>query len=192
MKSIYSLLIVILITSATVAQQKKDTLSLEQQFDKIYRTSTSYQEYKVISKSKYSTLKISVIDSLKTLQRELKSKHQLILSQNDSIQNLQKKMTELDADLKQTNIEKDSISLFGILISKTTYNIILWSSVIILLLSLCYFVFKFKNSHLITSEAKENLKEAEDELAAYKKKSLEREQKLRRELQDEINKQRGA
>jgi hypothetical protein len=39
---------------------------------------------------------------------------------------------------------------------------------------------------------KKNVLEAENELANNMKKSLEREQKLRRQLQDEINKQRGV
>ncbi|MFY0630771.1 MAG: hypothetical protein JXR05_10350 [Flavobacteriaceae bacterium] len=192
MKSIYSVLIVLLISSAAFSQQKKDTLTLEQQFDKIYRTSSSYQEYKVVGKTRYRSLQKGVLDSLKALRSDLVSKKQIIASKSDSIENLQKKVTTLDTNLKQTNTEKDSISLFGILISKSTYNIVLWSIIVILILALSYFVFKFKNSHVVTSEAKSNLKDAEDELATYKKKSLEREQKLRRQLQDEINKQRGV
>lgn len=192
MKSIYSVLVVFLISSVAFSQQKKDTLTLEQQFDKIYRTSSSYQEYKVVGKTRYRALQKGVLDSLKALQSDLASKKRIIASKSDSIQKLQNTVTTLDTDLKQTNTEKDSISLFGILISKSTYNIALWSIIVILILVLSYFVFKFKNSHVVTSEAKSNLKEAEDELANYKKKSLEREQKLRRQLQDEINKQRGV
>ena len=143
-------------------------------------------------KTRYRALQKGVLDSLKNVQSELNSKKQLIISKNDSIQNLQLQVLTLDADLKKTNTEKDSISLFGMLISKGTYNIILWSIIIVLILVLAYFIYQFKNSHVVTSEAKANLQEAEEELATHKKKSLEREQKLRRQLQDEINKQRGV
>jgi hypothetical protein len=44
---------------------------------------------------------------------------------------------------------------------------------------------------VLTKEAKANLQEAEEELTLFRKKSLEREQKLRRQLQDEINKNRN-
>jgi len=40
--------------------------------------------------------------------------------------------------------------------------------------------------------AKESLQESEEELVKFKKKSMENDQKLRRKLQDEINKQRGV
>jgi phosphoglycerate-specific signal transduction histidine kinase len=88
--------------------------------------------------------------------------------------------------------EKKSISFLGIQLKKSTYTIIVWSIILLLIIALLYFIYQYKNSYSVTSEAKSNLSEAEEELAIYKKKSLEREQKLRRQLQDEINKQRGA
>ncbi|WP_407267387.1 hypothetical protein R8G64_12630 [Tenacibaculum maritimum] len=44
----------------------------------------------------------------------------------------------------------------------------------------------------MTKEAKNNLAEIEQEFEEHRKKSLEKEQKIRRQLQDEINKQRGV
>ena len=58
--------------------------------------------------------------------------------------------------------------------------------------ALSYFIYQFKSSYQIILHAKKNVLEAENELANNMKKSLEREQKLRRQLQDEINKQRGV
>ena len=55
-----------------------------------------------------------------------------------------------------------------------------------------FFIFKFFKNNVITKEAKNNLIDVEQELDAHRKKSLEREQKLRRQLQDEINKQRNG
>jgi hypothetical protein len=171
---------------------KKDTLTLPQQFDKIYRTSTSYQEYKVISKARFQALKANVTDSLNILKKEVQSKSQLISSQKDSIRDIKKVSDTFQTDLNLTVAEKNNINFLGIGFSKSTYNIIVWSLIVLLTIFLLYFSYKYKNSYVITSEARENLKEVEDEMATYKKKSLEREQKLRRELQDEINKQRGA
>ena len=58
--------------------------------------------------------------------------------------------------------------------------------------SLLYFIFKYKNNIFLTNAAKKQLIEVEQELANQRKKALEREQKLRRQLQDEINKQRNV
>ena len=53
-------------------------------------------------------------------------------------------------------------------------------------------LFKYKNNIFLTNAAKKQLIEVEEELANQRKKALEREQKLRRQLQDEINKQRNV
>ena len=88
--------------------------------------------------------------------------------------------------------KKNSISFLGIQLNKSTYTITVWSIILLLIIALFYFIYQYKNSFSILSEAKSNLSETEEELTIYKKKSLEREQKLRRQLQDEINKQRGV
>ncbi|MFK8060307.1 MAG: hypothetical protein AB8B78_09480, partial [Polaribacter sp.] len=106
---------------------------------------------------------------------------------------------ELEIKLTKTRIERDmalkqenSISLFGMQLSKVTYNLLLLSIIVLLLLGLSYFIFKFSRSNVLTKEAQDNLLDVEHEFDQHKKKSLEREQKLRRQLQDEINKQRNS
>jgi hypothetical protein len=59
-------------------------------------------------------------------------------------------------------------------------------------MGMLFFMYKFSNSNLLTKEAKHNLAEVEQELSLFRKKTLENEQKLRRQLQDEINKQRNS
>ena len=87
---------------------------------------------------------------------------------------------------------QNSIFFFGIELKKSSYKFIVWMIFILLVGVLSYFIFKYKNSFLIILEAKENLLQAEEELVMFKKKSIESDQKLRRQLQDEINKQKGS
>lgn len=47
------------------------------------------------------------------------------------------------------------MSFLGIQVSKGTYNIILWSIIIILVLLLGTFIYKFRNSNRLTMEAKQ-------------------------------------
>jgi len=193
MKSLYLLILLLLISTVAVSQEtKKDTLTIEEQFDRIYRISSSYQEYKVIRKTTYQGLKTNVLDSIKIIDKELQLKniHNNVL--NDSLQEVKKVLEILETDMKLLITEKNSISFLGIQLNKSTYTIIVWSIILLLIIALLYFIYQYKNSYSVTSEAKSNLSEAEEELAIYKRKSLEREQKLRRQLQDEINKQRGA
>jgi hypothetical protein len=192
MKTLAPLLFVILLSSSLYGQQASDTLTIPEQFDKIYRTSSSYQEYKVIGKTRFQKLKQDVSDSLNQLQNEIQSKDQLISSQKDSIQNIKQIAETFEGDYRQMLAQKNSIHFLGIEFLKSTYNTIVWSLIGFLTILLLYFIYRFKNSNVITSKAKTELQDVEEEFAIHKKKSLEREQKLRRQLQDEINKQRGV
>ena len=110
----------------------------------------------------------------------------------DSLKNVNEVLGILDLDMKLLITKKNSISFLGIQLNKSTYTITVWSIILLLIIALFYFIYQYKNSYSILSESKSNLSETEEELTIYKKKSLEREQKLRRQLQDEINKQRGV
>lgn len=193
MKSFYLFIFSLFITITTFSQEiKKDTLSILNQFDKVYRKSSSYQEYKVIRKITFQNLKNNVVNTIEGIDKELISKNKKNKILKDSIQSINKNLIALEGDLNLINIEKNSIYFFGLEIEKSSYKIIIMSTIILLIIMLSYFIYQFKSSYRITSLAKENLLEVENELAIYKKKSLEREQKLRRQLQDEVNKQRGV
>lgn len=56
MKTVFSFLVILLFSVSVQAQQKKDTLTIPEKFDKIYRTSSSYQEYKVVGKTRFQDL----------------------------------------------------------------------------------------------------------------------------------------
>ena len=59
-------------------------------------------------------------------------------------------------------------------------------------LNLNIFIFKFKRSNTLTKEAQEKLIDTEAEYDTHRQNALEREQQLRRKLQDELNKQKKA
>ncbi len=67
----------------------------------------------------------------------------------------------------------------GMPLSKASYNTIMWSIVGVLVVALAFFVFRYKKSHIHTSEARKNLAEVEKEFDAYRVKALEKEQRLR-------------
>lgn len=188
------LFILFLTTSFSYFAQEviQEDNSIKGQFDKIYRTSTTYQVYKVIGKDRYQRLKDNVLDSLKKSDKLIAEKEILLKTERENIKKLNSTLTKTKLDLDKALIKENSISIFGFQVSKITYNLILWFIIILLTLGLIFFVFKFSKSHIVTKEARENLETVEEEFENHRKKSLEREQKLRRQLQDEINKQRNS
>lgn len=190
-----SFLITFLILTASFSFSQEITEepnSIENQFDNIYRTSTSYQIYKVISKKAYQGLKVNVLDSLNSSKKIILEKERLLKEEKNTIEETKKLLSKTQLDLETANQKENSISLFGLQLSKISYNLLLWGIIILLLLGLSYFIFKFIKSNVLTKEAKNNLIDVEAEFELHRKKSLIREQKLRRQLQDEINKQRNS
>ena len=199
MKSKILLLLFLAISLSNFSQESEaepqvieEDNSLEGQFDKIYRISTTYQVYKVIGKDKYLELKKNVLDSLKDAKSLISEKESLLKAERDNIKGTKDLLLKTQSELEASKKNENSISLFGTELSKTTYNLLLWSIIIVSLLALFYFIFKFSQSHVLTKEAQNNLLDVEQEFEEHRKKSLEREQKLRRQLQDEVNKLRSS
>jgi hypothetical protein len=190
MKHAIFLVIAILFSLHSFSQETTNTI--DYQFRTIYKNSNNYQEYKVMLKSAYGKLHTDVLDSLKVYSTELTSKNTLINSQKATIEALEKENKETVANLKDVLSKENSIGLFGIQLSKGMYSFILFAIILLLLASLGYYIYMYNNSNVFTVAAKNNLDAAEEELNIFKKKALEKEQKLRRQLQDEIIKNRNS
>ena len=192
MKSLHLLIFCLLMSVNTFSQKtKNDTLSLSKQFEQVYRRSSSYKDFKVIRKTTFQKLKNNALDSVKSIDEKFKIESQKSIKLEQEINNISKIRLEQDLELSKAILEKDTISFVGLKLKKNTFKIIIWSIFFMLIIIICYLAYKLKDGVRITSQAKKELTRVEEEFNSYKKKSLVRDQKLRRQLQDEINKQRG-
>ena len=172
--------------------QENTANTIENQFDNIYRTSSTYQNYKVINRDRFNTLKSSVLDSLKVYSTSISAKEKTITAKSSEIESLKKELAETNTKLTEAISKENSFSFLGIEIAKGTYNLMVWALVGILLAGLIHFIYQFAKSNSVTKTALSDLEEVEKEFEAHRKKTLEREQKLRRQLHDEINKNRNS
>ena len=108
----------------------------------------------------------------------------------EEIKILKDNLANTNATLSTVKEEKNNMSLFGMQMSKAGYSALMWSFIAILLALLLLFIYKFRNSNIITKQAKKSLEDTEREFDEHRSIALEREQKVRRQLQDEINKQK--
>ena len=190
MKLITPLLILFLTYSVTISAQNTttNTVSIENQFDNIFRKSSNYQQYKVINRQQFLQLKAIVNDSLLELKKETLAVNNLLNTSKTNITRLSSEISNLKSIIENTKKEKNTVSFLGIELSKTMANLLLWLLILGLLGGLIFFAFKFKKSNILTSEAQHNLLFSEQEFEQHRKRAIEREQKIRRELLDEINK----
>ncbi|MEP5339500.1 MAG: tRNA (guanine-N1)-methyltransferase [Algibacter sp.] len=186
----------------TVPKEKTETLSLnsgtiDSQFEFIFKKSGNFKgtngaAYEAVKQSWLYTLKAHTLDSLKTVHKNLNDTKAIVKSQAKEITDLKLNLSNTQSSLDQTNDEKNNMALFGMQMSKINYNMLMWSIIGSLLALLILFIYKFKNSNSTTKDAKHALSEIEEEFDEHRKTALEREQKVRRQLQDEINKQKGV
>jgi hypothetical protein len=166
--------------------------TLESQFDYLYRKSSSYQEYKVVKKTSYQKIKANVLDSMKVIRKDLSDTKKLVEVQGNEIKSLKEDLLTTNDNLTAVTKEKDNIKFLGFPMTKSAYNTLLWTIIFSLVALLLFFIFRYRSSNAITTQAQDLLADTEKEFEAYKAKALEREQKVRRELQDELNKQKYA
>jgi len=169
-----------------------DNGTIESQFGYLYRKSSSYQEYKVVKKTFYQKIKGNVLDSMQALKKDLGDTKKLVEVQGNEIKSLKSDLQTTNNNLTSVTKEKDNIKFLSIPMTKGSYNSLLWTIIFSLVALLLFFIFRFKSSNSITVQARDLLSDTEKEFEAYKAKALEREQKVRRELQDELNKQKYA
>lgn len=173
-----------------------DSGTIDDQFEYVIQKSNRYRDergrvYKVVRREWLYTLKAHTIDSIKAIQDQLDQTRITVNTQQKEIDELKTNLSTTQSTLNDTNKEKDSMALFGLQMSKIGYNTLMWSIIAGLFALLLFFIFKFKNSNAVTRAAKRSLEETEIEFEEHRKIALEREQKVRRQLQDEINKQKG-
>lgn len=199
--SFLPILFISLLTYSQETDEEKASLdggTVESQFEYLYQKSPKWtdprtgQQYRTIKVNDLFKFRNNVYDSL-SLGRKIYNESQAVVnSQKNRIDSLNVQLASINNNLDAVTKEKDSISLFGIQMSKGGYNALLWSIIVGLTAALLFFIAKFKNSNAITVEAKKAKTEIEEEYENHRQRALEREQKLRRELQDELNKQKYA
>ncbi|MCK7590865.1 tRNA (guanine-N1)-methyltransferase [Subsaxibacter sp. CAU 1640] len=203
MHSIKTLAVVLfsfLISSQLFAQETsndtdEDKLSLyegsiDNQFEYVIQKSYSYQEFKNVKKTWLYELKAHTLDSLKALQNDLDNTQKSVDSLVLEIQGLKTNLSDTKMNLANTIEEKDNMALFGMPMSKSNYSTIMWSIIGLLLILLLVFIYKFRNSNAVTRQSKLALSDIEEEFEEHRRTALEREQVVRRQLQDELNKQK--
>ncbi|HZH86602.1 MAG TPA: hypothetical protein VFD77_04745 [Brumimicrobium sp.] len=169
-----------------ISQEQNNTIKA--QFTDLIKKSNSYQDFKVIKTSKLGVLQRNIQDSLTSLEKAIVNSDKTILEQKSTIDSNNRQIESLKTELDQAQKNVDNIEFLGTPTHKSSYSFIMWSIVIVLFSVSVILFLVFKKGHRDTKGAKEKLLETQEELEGLRKRSLDREQKLRRELQDELNK----
>ena len=88
-KTMKNLSITLFLTLTSIFSFSQETIentnSLEGQFDEVYKKSSNYKTYKVISKESFERLKLNVLDSLMSSKRIISEKDNLLTTYRNKI-----------------------------------------------------------------------------------------------------------
>ena len=174
--------------TARVDTVKNTDFSLNGQYQFLLSKSRSINGYKLVNPYRLTAVWKSVTDTLVKERAELIKLKAKVAAQEKTIGSLQTEVKGNETEVNNTNAKIDEINFLGLSFTKSTYNTIVWSIVGILAIAL--FVVIARSAKNIT-EAKHRTQlyeEVSAEYQAFKAKSVEKERKLARELQDERNK----
>lgn len=158
--------------------------TITSQFDYIYRVSNGFQEYEVVKKSNLEQLKANVLDSIRTLTKEVSDLKVQLGSLDDSVVVVKE---QLAAEIEQKNeaiASRDNFNFLGMGIQKTVYSSLMWTLVAILSGALAFFALQYFRSFGRIKKAEKDFMEVQEEFEQHRKNTLDRERKLKRELID--------
>lgn len=187
--SLFAAICLLLITQNTFAQDTTKTdPSLSGQYQFMLSKSKTLYGAKLINPARLSGLWKNVKDTINTERKQLIASKAKINEQQKAIADLKAQIEGKESSLASSNAKLNEISFLGIPFTKSTYNTLVWTLIIVLALALAFVVIR-SAKHIHEAKYRSTLyQEIADEYQAYKVKANDKEKKLARELQDERNK----
>ncbi|WP_158963978.1 hypothetical protein [Myroides fluvii] len=174
------------LTSTVFAQGNIKTIT--NQFSTLFNKSSNYQNFKIVDKQSLLDLQQNVEDSLRQYKNNTAANQSLIEQHKKELETATQKLNTAEQELKTSLAKEEHFDFLGITADKNTIQTVILAIFAFLFVLVALFYYRFKKSHVDTKDALKKLKDTDEEFEEFRKLSLEREQKIRRQLQDEINK----
>lgn len=165
-----------------------NTNTIDNQFNTLLNESTNWQDSKIVQLAKIQQLQKNVNDSITKLQLTIVNNKDASLEHKESVEALTSQLKIAQDSLKISLTNTSNIDVLGVSSEKSTFLTIIWAIIGLLGVLLGIIYYKFRKGFTDIKDVNKKLAETEEELDELRKSSLEREQKIRRQLQDEINK----
>ena len=171
----------------SVTSEQQETQDLKAQYNSLKQNAETYGEYKVFRVSKLDEFWSVVNDSMSVVKGNLASKQLVIDDQLVEIDKLNVDFKDNEERFQENEFAASHIEFLGISFSKSTFKITM--SIMIGGLSLLLLVGYIQYSHnkRIAVQNTTELEKLESEYEELRRKSLEKQIQLNRELQTERN-----
>lgn len=175
--------------TTAMAQQNGD---IAEEFDQLIENANDWKNYRLIKERDVRDLKKQTVDQIDALEARITELEGTLAERDGQVVGLEENVRDSASKIDALTTEKEEIQVLGMSMDKTSYNLIVWSMIGILLLLFLVVLFRYRSSYAVIKEQKTALSETERELEETRQKAIEKEQKMGRMLQDERNKNRGG
>jgi preprotein translocase subunit SecF len=176
---------------AQAPDEEPEVVTLKSQYDDLQRRTRIYEGFRAVREDMFQEIKKQSLDSLAASKQIILTLEANLLSANNQIKELQENMAATQNDLDQALSEINSIGFFGKQVSKTFYNVLLWSIIGALVFLGLAFYLLFFNARRLSRQRAFDLHDVLEEYENYRKTSRERLEKITIDHFNEIKKLKG-
>jgi hypothetical protein len=163
-------------------------LTLRERFLLMKSKSQSYQDYKVIKETTLDGVVKIIQDSLQAKDAALRNVKADVNRLKEELNQVNIKLKQKEQSMEEIVYASTHITVLGIDFQKQSFLTLIVILFLALLLVVAFFSARLKMFHTSMREKAELLEITTREYEEYKRKALEKQTKLSRELQDERNK----
>lgn len=161
---------------------------IDSQFYYLNRISRTQDGMKLIRRPNLDLIQKNITDSLNSFRQELGAKKDSIAGLSIEVRRLNDSIGQARQQLAEAEAKGETISLLGMEFKTGVYQTVIWLIILGLVVFLIILMASMRRNSVIAKEARNNLSDLQNEFDLQRKKALEKEQKLMRRLQDELNK----
>jgi uncharacterized membrane-anchored protein YhcB (DUF1043 family) len=161
--------------------------TLNEQFVQLKESSNTYNNFKIIRETRLDAFWVGVIDSIGATKEQLQFTQTKVNELQKELEGIKKDMAAKDKELAAHQHATTHISVLGIDVLKENFIYTFWGVISFLVLALLIIGYRFKENNRVTATTRKENSTLKEEMEEFKKRSLEKEKKLRRELQTERN-----
>lgn len=177
------LIILFTMSNLHYAQEQKPNNSLSDQFNNIIDKAETYENYKVIKTSELIKFKSAMLDSLMSYKEEINSLGYDLNELRGELVNLKEQFENTQLELQESQEQNASMPFLWFRVNKSSYNIVLWSFIALLIFSIGILYFRIKHVCAVVKRVKSAYSKIMDEYRAQRHQSVEKQIKLKREIQ---------
>ena len=191
MKSLFVITLICALSGPIFAQSRaalEGEHNLQDRYLLMKDKAETFNDYKVIKNSVLDGVWEITMDSLQKEKAALKAANATIAQMRGEVGRAEEKVKQSDASLAESEYERTHLSVFGMSMPKTLFVTVMFILVGGLIVGLLTIVASLKVLRKAAKEKDLTIYGLTSEFDEFRKKALQKEMKISRELQDERNK----